>query len=81
MLAATVAPPIGLGDIQFVNAALAFQRERLRAMSADDKVRVAQALWRDAWNATTAGVRAQHEDWSGEQVAERVRELMRDAGP
>lgn len=50
-------------------------------MSADDKVRVAQLLWRDARDAASAGVRREHPEWSAEQVAERVRDLMRDAGP
>jgi hypothetical protein len=58
----------------------ALQAERLRAMTADEKVRLSQALWVEARNVTAAGVRAKHPDWSDEQVAERVRELMRDAG-
>jgi hypothetical protein len=58
----------------------ALQAERLHAMTADEKVRLSQALWVEARNVTAAGVRAKHPDWSDEQVAERVRELMRDAG-
>lgn len=55
--------------------------ERFRAMTADEKVRLSHALWIEAWNVTSAGVRARHPDWSEEQVAARVQELMRDAGP
>jgi hypothetical protein len=56
-----------------------WETERLRRMTADEKVRVAQALWRDVWNATAAGVRARHPDWSEPQVQDGVRELMRSA--
>jgi len=55
--------------------------ERLRAMTADQKLRLSHVLWIEARNVMTAGVRARHPDWSDEQIAGRVRELMRDAGP
>ena len=54
--------------------------ERLRTMTADEKVRLSQALWVEARDVTAAGVRGRNPDWSDEQVATRVRELMRDAG-
>lgn len=60
--------------------ALARQTERFRTMTADEKVRLSQALWVEARAVTTAGVRGRHPGWSEEQVAARVRELMRDAG-
>ena len=63
-----------------MDAALARQTARLRAMSANEKVRLSHSLWIEARNVTTAGVRGSHPDWSDEQVAVRVRELMRDAG-
>ena len=44
------------------------ETERLRQMTADEKVRVAQALWRGVWSAAAAGVRARHPDWSEPQV-------------
>lgn len=53
---------------------------RFRATTADEKVRLSQALWREAWQVAAAGVRARHPDWTEEQVAAGVRELMRDAG-
>ena len=49
-------------------------------MTADEKVRLAHALWVEAWRVMTAGVRARYPNWSEEQIAGRVRELMRDAG-
>jgi hypothetical protein len=55
--------------------------ERIRAMTADEKVRLSHALWFEARNVLSAGIRARHPDWSDEQVAARARELMRDAGP
>ena len=58
----------------------ALQAERIRAMTADQKVRLSHALWVEARNVTAAGVRGRHPDWSESQVAARVRELMRDAG-
>jgi hypothetical protein len=55
--------------------------ERVRAMTADEKIRLSHALWVEARNVMSAGIRARHPDWSDEQVAARARELMRDAGP
>ena len=63
-----------------MNPALTRQVERLRAMTADEKVRLSHALWLEARSLMAAGVRARHPDWSDEQVATEVRELMRDAG-
>jgi hypothetical protein len=63
-----------------MDTALARQAERLRAMTADEKVRLSHALWLEARNVAAAGVRGSHPDWSDEQVATRVQELMRDAG-
>lgn len=63
-----------------MNPALEVQQHRIRTMSADEKVRIAHQLWVEARALLAAGVRAQHPNWSDEQVAERVRELMRDAG-
>lgn len=56
------------------------QTDRIRAMTADEKVRVAHALWIEARDVMASGVRARHPTWSTEHVAAAVRELMRDAG-
>jgi len=56
-----------------------WETDRLRRMSADEKVRVAQTLWRDVWNAAAAGIRGRHPDWPESQVQDAVRELMRGA--
>lgn len=63
-----------------MESALAKQTERLRMMSADEKVRLSQALWEEARAVTSAGVRGRYPEWSDEQVDARVRELMSDAG-
>jgi hypothetical protein len=64
-----------------MNSGPSSQVERIRAMTADEKVRVAHALWVEAWRVAEAGVRGRHPTWSDEQVAANVRELMGDAGP
>jgi hypothetical protein len=50
---------------------------RLRAMTASEKVAVMHSLWHQAWSLKRAGVRAQHPDWSPEQVESEVREIFR----
>ena len=49
---------------------------RLRAMTPAEKLRVAEALWRDAWALTEAGVVMRHPDWSRDQVRRETRRLM-----
>ncbi len=66
-------------DIPHMDRALARQTERFRTMTADQKVRLSEALWAEARAVTIAGVRGRHPGWSEEEVATRVRELMRDA--
>jgi hypothetical protein len=60
---------------------LEYQSVRIKEMTGDQKVRLAHSLWVSARNAIRAGVRAHHPEWTEEQVAQRVRELMSDAGP
>jgi len=63
-----------------MNTALDRQTERIRAMTADEKVRLSHALWLEAKRVTAAGVQATHPEWSTERIAARVQELMSDAG-
>lgn len=63
-----------------MNTALDWQTERIRAMSADQKFQVFHALWLEARRVMSAGVRANHPDWSDADIASHVRMLMRDAG-
>lgn len=76
-----LAPAQSHGGYCDMTDVLARLTSRLRAMTADEKLRLSHALWIETRNVTAAGIRAQHPDWSDEQVAVRVRELMRDAGP
>lgn len=62
-----------------MSAARDRQVERLRAMTADEKVRIAHALWLETRRLVMAGVRGRHPDWPDARVSARVRELMRDA--
>ena len=74
--------PTSLYDyISRMQAPLTHQTDRIRAMSADEKVRISQALWMEAREVTAAGVRARHPEWSAEAVASQVRELMGGARP
>ncbi len=59
------------------NDALIRQAARFRSMTADEKVRLAHGLWMETREIAAAGVRARHPDWTAEQVAVGVRELMR----
>lgn len=63
-----------------MDSTLALQTERFRTMSADEKVRLAHALWVEARKVMAAGVHAAHPEWSESKVLERVAELMRDGG-
>jgi hypothetical protein len=59
-----------------MSVALDVQRERIRAMTADEKVRIAHALWVETRDVLESGVRARNPGLNDEQVANRVRELM-----
>lgn len=61
-----------------VNPAIDFQTRAIRAMTADEKVRVSQALWEETWEVLAAGVRGRNPEWTRAQVETRVRELLRD---
>ena len=63
-----------------MNPALTHQAERIRAMSAEEKVRLSHALWVEARQVVESGVRARHPEWNDKKVSARVHELMSDAG-
>jgi hypothetical protein len=62
-----------------VTTAIELQTRALRAMTADEKIGVSQALWEETWEVLAAGVRGRHPEWTPLQVDSRVRELLRDA--
>jgi hypothetical protein len=51
----------------------------LRAMSGEQRLRVAEMLFWSARKMKTAGVKAQHPDWTEEQVKEEVRRIFLNA--
>ena len=51
-----------------MTSVLDLELQRLRTMTASEKVAVMQSLWRQAWSLKLAGVRAQHPDWTPVQV-------------
>lgn len=51
----------------------------LRRMTPAEKLAVMHALWLQAWALKAAGVRAEHRDWTADQVEARVREIFRGA--
>ncbi|MFO7899231.1 MAG: hypothetical protein R6V58_09240 [Planctomycetota bacterium] len=56
------------------------QIEILRGMTMEQRLRVAEALYRDARELRAAGVRMLHPDWTDEQVQEEVRRSFLHVG-
>jgi len=52
-----------------------------RRMTPEQKLAVMHALWCQAWDLKAAGIRLQYPEWTESQVADRVRELFRNASP
>lgn len=61
-----------IAEYSGLSDALLNQVERIRAMTADEKLRVSHMLWEEAWRVAAAGVRARHPDWSDAEVASGV---------
>lgn len=49
------------------------QIRRFAAMTPDERWAVMQSLYHTAWEVKRTGVRAEHPDWSDEQVLDEVR--------
>jgi hypothetical protein len=52
------------------------QIEIFRAMPGEQKLKLAEQLYWTARKLKAAGVRAQHPDWTEEQVTEEVRQIF-----
>lgn len=50
-----------------------------RAMSGEERLRLAERLYWSARNMKKAGVRAQHPEWSEEQIEAEVRQIFLNA--
>lgn len=59
-----------------MESVLDLELERLRAMTASEKVAVMDSLWRQAWSLTTAGVQGRHPEWTPRQVEAEVRTIF-----
>jgi len=55
---------------------LELELARLREMSAEQKLAVSDALWRDARALRRASIAKQHPDWSAAEVDQATREAM-----
>ena len=51
-------------------------RQRLQRMTAAEKLRLMDALWRQAWSLAAAGIRARHPHWDESLVKAAVREAF-----
>ena len=49
---------------------------RFSHMTGEKKIRLAEQLWWEARKLKAAGLRAQHPDWTEEQVEAKVREIF-----
>jgi hypothetical protein len=67
------APPLESVRARDADHVRALQLERLRAMSATEKVAVMHALHRQALALTRARVRARHPEWTADEVEASVR--------
>ena len=50
--------------------------EIVRRLTPAQKLAVMQELWQQAWDLKAAGLRAQHPDWTEQQVQACVREIF-----
>jgi hypothetical protein len=55
------------------------ESQRIRAMSAEEKIRASEALRAAAWALKAAWIRSQHPAWSEADVQDAVRRWFRDA--
>jgi Rv0078B-related antitoxin len=52
------------------------QIEIYRRMSGEERLRVAERLYWSAWKMKIAGLRAQHPDWSEEELKRETRRIF-----
>jgi hypothetical protein len=49
------------------------ETERLRRMTAEEKLRISEALWREAWMIKRASLASRHPHWSDLELEEATR--------
>jgi len=52
------------------------QKRIYQSMTPEEKLRIAMDLFHCAWDLKLAGLRAQHPDWSENEIEEKVREIF-----
>jgi hypothetical protein len=57
------------------------QLDALRALTVEDRLRIAESLRRFAWQLKTSVIAAQHPELSAAEVQRRVREVFGRGGP
>lgn len=73
--------PLGLHPRLGMPSVVDLEMRRLRAMTATEKVATLQALWRQAWSLTAAGVRGRHPEWTPQQADVEVRRVFLRESP
>ncbi len=67
---------LGGEALPHVREAEDLQAALIRQMPPGRRLEIAQDLYETAWNIKKAGLRAQHPDWSQEQIAAKLRRVF-----
>ena len=63
-------------SVRSIHKADRIQREIIRKMTPAQKFAIAGELYKTAWEIKRSALRAQHPDWSNEQVHARVKRIF-----
>ena len=66
-------PTLGGAALPHVREAEELQAALIRQMPPGRRLEIARDLYEAAWNIKKAGLRAQHPDWSEQQIAAKLR--------
>jgi hypothetical protein len=53
---------------------------RLREMTAEEKLAVAESLWREAWRLKRASLASRHPEWTSDELDAATRSALGGAG-
>ena len=67
---------LALLSVRSIHEADRIQREIIRKMTPAQKFAIAGELYKTAWEIKRSALRAQHPDWSNEQVHARVKRIF-----
>ncbi len=68
--------PHSSANLPELSTVLELELIRLRQMSAEEKLAVSDALWREAWALRRASITKQHPDWAPAQIEQATREAL-----